>query len=221
MPKYFCVVHDDRDFVAKVKDESVYYSGYQEAGNWDLALTAFMTNLGLDRNHPNIRSFVPEVDTIRMDRLAEALWESVHDDLWGCGFRLDMITPTVDSSLASEYRPLVHWWNSAKDTRDLPYHVSRVKWFMENPERITPISVDNRCSGGMIYPIPIIEDGWHRYIAAHLLGLSTIEVFYSGRLDLLAYLKGETDVSPEAMELQDEDEDEDEDTEMEAENAAC
>ena len=92
MSKYFCVVYDDRDFVAKVKDESVYYSGYQEAGNWDLALTAFMKNLGLDRNHPNIRSSVPEVDTIRVDRLEESLWESQPFDPWDCGFRLDMVT---------------------------------------------------------------------------------------------------------------------------------
>lgn len=219
MPKYFCVAYDDRDFVAKVKDESVYYSGYQEAGNWDLALTAFMTNLGLDRNHPNIRSFVPDVDTIRVDRLEESLWESQPFDPWDCGFRLDMVTSEVDSSLGSEYRAFTWRWTAEQTALDLPYHMSRVKWFMEDPERITPISVDNRCSGGMIYPIPLITDGWHRYFAAKLLGLSTIEVFYSGRLDLLAYLKGETDISPEATELQDEDEDED--TEMETENATC
>lgn len=209
MPKYFCVVHDDRDFVAKVKDESVYYSGYQEAGNWDLALAAFMKNLGLDRNHPNIRSYVPEVDTIRMDRLEATCWDSVQDSPWDCDFSLDMVTPEVDSSLGSEYRPIVHW------TRDLPYHVSRVKWFMENPERITPIEVDNLCAGGMIYAIPTITDGWHRYIAAHLLGFSNIEVFYSGRMDLLAYLKGETDINPEEYCEEDIKED------LEVKNAAC
>jgi hypothetical protein len=214
MPKYFCVAYDDRDFVAKVKDESAYYSGYQEAGNWDLALTAFMANLGLDRNHPNIRSFVPDVDTIRMDRLAETMWESVQDSPWDCGFSLEMVTPEVDSSLGSEYFHFTPGWRE-RDTRTLSYHVSRVRWFMENPERITPIGVDNRCDGGMIYAIPVITDGWHRYIAAHLLGLSTIEVFYSGRMDLLAYLKGETDINPEEYCEEDMKED------LEVKNASC
>jgi len=42
-----------------------------------------------------------------------------------------------------------------------------------------------------IYPIPILNDGHHRLVAYRLTKRRTIPAYYSGRVDLLEYLKGD------------------------------
>jgi len=76
------------------------------------------------------------------------------------------------------------------------WHIGRVIFFINRPERITPIDIDNLCLNNDILSIPIIEDGHHRLMAHLYLGNTEIEIRYGGRLDLLKYLTGDSDIKP-------------------------
>jgi len=76
------------------------------------------------------------------------------------------------------------------------WHIGRVIYFINDPSRITPISMDNDCHGSRIYPIPIIDDGHHRFAAILYLGLPKFEAYYSGRTDVLRYLQGKRKTKP-------------------------
>lgn len=72
------------------------------------------------------------------------------------------------------------------------WHVGRIKYFINHPEKITPISIDNDCSGGLISGIPIILDGHHRLIASIIRNDINIKAYYSGLISTLDYLTGLT-----------------------------
>ena len=76
------------------------------------------------------------------------------------------------------------------------WHIGRFK-YLSTLEKIDPIELDNDCSGGMVYPIPIIIDGFHRLLSRMVRGDKTIKIIYSGRLDLLRYLQGKRKTKPE------------------------
>jgi len=82
------------------------------------------------------------------------------------------------------------------DGANKDWHIGRILYFVNNPDKIDPIMLDNDCSDYDIFPIPIITDGNHRYIAAVIRKDEFIPVHYSGLVDLLDYLKGESDVKP-------------------------
>ena len=77
------------------------------------------------------------------------------------------------------------------------WHIGRIIYFINHSTEIKDIEVDNECSGRYILPQPIIIDGWHRYTAARWLyreeKLDKIHCKYGGRIDILDYIKGETD----------------------------
>ena len=77
------------------------------------------------------------------------------------------------------------------------WHIGRVIYFINNPDRITPISVDNYCLDNMFSNAPIIEDGHHRLMAVLYLKRPTIEAAYSGRIDILEYLTGASNEKPD------------------------
>lgn len=116
-------------------------------------------------------------------------------DPWGC-------EPRFDPGLVQEIDVEEHGGSTPNDwyrfqNRDPCYHAARIRYLIDNPHEMEPIEIDNECTGGVINPIPVILDGWHRYYA-HVLGeLRTIQATYGGRLDLLEYLEGETDIEPE------------------------
>lgn len=75
----------------------------------------------------------------------------------------------------------------------MAYDLGRVRHFVDRlkaGEELDPIEVDNECDGGHIYPEPILNDGHHRLVAYRLVKRRTIPACYSGRCDLLDYLKG-------------------------------
>jgi len=81
------------------------------------------------------------------------------------------------------------------------WHLGRIIYFINHPEEIKDIVIDNLVNGNSIFtmyicPIPIIDDGNHRFMAAAYLGLEKVHCRYGGREDLQLYLKGETDVCP-------------------------
>ena len=76
------------------------------------------------------------------------------------------------------------------DKKDKSYHISRVAYFVQHPKEITDIDIDNKCEQMYITSTAVVVDGWHRLMAAYILGLKTIDVNYGGRDDVLEYLKG-------------------------------
>lgn len=87
--------------------------------------------------------------------------------------------------------------------RSKAWHLGRILYFINHPEEICDIEIDNRCDGLSILAEPIIQDGNHRYLAAAWLcskglGMKKIPCRYGGRLDLLSYLTGESDDRPDA-----------------------
>jgi len=92
------------------------------------------------------------------------------------------------------------WKNWPKEVKDEQYHISRVIYFINHPEEIKDIEIDNRYwqdrYTSYIYPTSEIIDGWHRFAAAVYIGLKEIDVIYGGRIDVLDYLMGKTDIEP-------------------------
>lgn len=82
-------------------------------------------------------------------------------------------------------------------TKSRDWHIGRIVYFINHPEEIRDIEIDNMCNNGRILPVPIIVDGHHRFVAAKYLydngKLKTIHCMYGGRMDVLDYLKGNTD----------------------------
>lgn len=132
--------------------------------------------------------------------------------------------PVIDLVIVRRLSRVYHWWPESyykrRDARarlaaaqpqpkfvpevqrkeDLDWDFGRVRFFADQLSagaKVDPISVDNRCDRGVIYPEPLITDGHHRFAAYALTGQKTIPVFYSGRMDVLAYLTGQRAKMPE------------------------
>jgi len=97
-------------------------------------------------------------------------------------------------------KPWVQWAEEMSDTRESEaYHLGRIRYFLDMLESgilLPAIEIDNECSGCDIHPIPILLDGHHRLVAAELYGSKRIGVEYGGRMDLLMWLSGESEVNP-------------------------
>jgi len=76
-------------------------------------------------------------------------------------------------------------------------HIKRILYFIDYPEKIDAIHINNRCADSKIYPVPFIEDGQHRFLASAYRKEKYIPVIYNGLIDLLEYLKGDSDIKPE------------------------
>lgn len=88
------------------------------------------------------------------------------------------------------------WKHPVKKSRNKEYHVARIIYFMNHPEEISGIEVDNPCIDDMILPGCEIVDGWHRIAAAIILNLQNISISYGGRSDVEDYISGKTDERP-------------------------
>lgn len=121
------------------------------------------------------------IDRLLLGRLLAAGNIGHQWDPWGCGVDERLIRASGPSEV---YR--YETWRKEAAER----HAARVRYFVRNPRRISPIKIDNVCNGPLVYPIPMIVDGWHRLLACRVLGRTHVRAFYSGRIDLLEYLKG-------------------------------
>lgn len=87
-----------------------------------------------------------------------------------------------------------------KGNKSTKWHIGRIIYFINHPEEIKDIEIDNVCNGIYIDPIPVIEDGHHRFMAAMWLNnqgkLNTVHCMYGGRMDVLEYLIGSIDRCP-------------------------
>lgn len=91
------------------------------------------------------------------------------------------------------------WKHPVKESRDKEYHVARIIYFMDHPEEISGIEIDNPCVDHGILPGCEIVDGWHRIAAAILLSLQKVSISYGGRADVEDYLSGKTDKRPDEI----------------------
>ncbi len=186
MPKFYCkVVVDGRPIW-----------GYRNAKTDELALACFLQDHGLSEEHAK-RGFADTVDLLKMARLLEFIPEDL--DPWGCDtpFTLQDVEE-VDEDHIEDLRAYESHDLATSRVTDRFWHAARILWLIKNPESLEdPISVDNHCHYGNVYPLPEIMDGWHRFFAHRFLGNETIPALYSGRVDLLRYLQGKTDKLPE------------------------
>jgi hypothetical protein len=82
---------------------------------------------------------------------------------------------------------------------DDEWHFGRVRFFYDRflaGKPVDPITVDNHCHNGIIYPEPDVLDGHHRLAGALYARVKRIPAYYSGRVDLLNYLKGKRKTVP-------------------------
>lgn len=140
-------------------------------------------------------------DRVLVSRLMKFFLEGL--DPWGCepSFSLEMVDGVSDEDIKilgadnPTTRPDTTLWDQPIYRR---WHAARVCWMVRNPNSLdVPIVIDNECSGGRIYPNPVIIDGWHRLFASVVLKRRKIPVSYGGREDLLNYLTGKTREAPE------------------------
>lgn len=132
-----------------------------------------------------------EVDHILLVRLDEYIHD---DDPWCVGFNSKMIAEG-DSVLsrchtADDMRRRATW--------TAQMHAARIRYLMATPEHLAhPLIMDCMCNRGHVYARPLILDGWHRLFAHRALQSKRVPVSFSGRVDLLEYLRGDTNEKPE------------------------
>lgn len=79
------------------------------------------------------------------------------------------------------------------------YHYGRIRYFLDqfnDQKKVHPVQVDTRWN----YHTPTgldLLDGHHRLAGAILAGVTKIPVDYSGPIDALPWLRGETDNRPD------------------------
>ena len=87
------------------------------------------------------------------------------------------------------------------EEKSTEYHIGRIIYFINHPEEIKDIIIDNLCMDYYIFPSPIIVDGNHRFVASLYLNekgkMNKIHCRYGGRVDLLDYLTGDSNECPE------------------------
>ena len=64
------------------------------------------------------------------------------------------------------------------------WHLGRIKHFVNNPDLITPITIDDNCCGNVQ-----IIDGNHRYLAKLIPNHDMIDCSYNGLVSTLDYLR--------------------------------
>lgn len=111
---------------------------------------------------------------------------------------MDDISDAIHKGVAEMPEPYGDTWkHPVSKQRSRKWHIGRIIYFINHPEEIRDIEIDNACNFVSILPQPIIVDGWHRYAAARWLyekqQLSGICCLYGGRIDILEYLQGKTD----------------------------
>lgn len=138
--------------------------------------------------------------------LTERLSEFFPVDSWqwndGEVVTLDMISDAINKSWELESEPFGDTYKSlCQKTKSTEWHIRRILYFIFHPQEIKDIDIDNVCYEGYIFPAPTIVDGNHRFMAAMWLNnhgkMNKVHCTYGGRLDVLDYLTGETDICPE------------------------
>lgn len=141
-------------------------------------------------------------DMILIDRLSE--FYPNDSWLWNEGEVVELhdIACAIHKGQPEEPEPFGDTWkHPCMENKSTDWHIGRILYFINHPEEIRDIEIDNLYSEGYIFPVPSIIDGNHRFMAAmwlHKQGkMSKVHCRYGGRMDLLDYLVGKTDVCPD------------------------
>lgn len=84
----------------------------------------------------------------------------------------------------------------------MPYkwHIGRIIYFINHPDEIEYIIIENVHSDSYCFPTPLIVEGYHRFFAAVWLHmnnkLTEVYCFYKGRSDIFFYLNGRDSKKP-------------------------
>jgi len=171
--------------------------GYIKAPTEELARECFRQNHSLSDKTDILVIGPDEIDKLSVARLLH--WIPENFDPWGCSkpFNLKMVDE-VQADQLSSYPKVSKSNDQLKKRKVNPmWHAARIRWLLEHPENLEdPISVDAVCNYGVVYPVPEIVDGWHRFFAYRYLGKRKIPAFFSGRVDLLDYLRLRTNQPP-------------------------
>lgn len=140
-------------------------------------------------------------DIILIKRLA-TFYEDIE---WNWGqeesINLAVIEKSVKKGVEEISEPYGDDWKyPVQGNKSVEWHIGRIIYFINHPDEIRNVNIDNEYSGDYIFPIPVIIDGNHRVLAAIYLNsvgkLEKMHCNYGGRLDLLDYLKGVSDTCP-------------------------
>ena len=138
--------------------------------------------------------------TVYLDRLIETSGIDMSDDSdfeWdGHKVTIADVRKYLHTGQQGTNKPYGDTFKYLPTPQDKLYHIQRIAWFVQHLEEIQGISVDNRCDGWYILPNTIIDDGWHRILAAYIYGLAKVKINYGGRKDILNYLKGRRKTRP-------------------------
>jgi len=76
------------------------------------------------------------------------------------------------------------------------WHIGRIIYFINRPDKITPLDIEGDIDEWEDHKNTWVAliDGHHRFAAILYLGLSEFRVRYSGSVDVLRYLTGETNI---------------------------
>lgn len=133
------------------------------------------------------------VDRILVDRLTEFVGPPFCWD--GHKITVDDVMTAMQNGIelqTEEYQPPM----GAYGQKSKEWHMGRIAYFVKNPNKITPLDVDNACHGALILPHPVLMDGHHRLMALIIRKRKWCEVNYSGLMDVLGYLQGKINISP-------------------------
>lgn len=133
-----------------------------------------------------------DTDLILVSRIEEFLPEDIYwdDVLLTVSDIKDMLNNNLIKEIDEPFPDIPTYERLKSKKYNKEWHVGRIKYFINHPEKITPISLDNDCSGGFISGYPIILDGHHRLIASILRQDKYIEAYYSGLVTTVDYLTG-------------------------------
>jgi hypothetical protein len=126
--------------------------------------------------------------------LVGRLWEFLGPDYdpWNSGFVMKQLDADIGHN-ENAYGETAGWY----DDWDAKLHAQRIKYIAGNEKILNdPIQVDNYCWREYIMPYPVILDGNHRFMAHVWKKLKVIPATYGGRVDILEYLTGKSDVRP-------------------------
>lgn len=114
---------------------------------------------------------------------------------------LDDVQFAINHHLSEMAIPFGDTFKYPPKKRTSQWHIRRILYFVNHPQEIKNIELDNESSTFDILPVPIIIDGYHRWMAARYLYelgfLHKIHCLYAGREDVLDYLKGKLDTMPQ------------------------
>lgn len=141
-------------------------------------------------------------DLILINRLSEFFPDNRFEWNEGEVVKLNDIADAIHEGQSEEADPFGDTWkHMCMESKSTEWHIGRVLYFINHPDEIRDIEIDNLYSGDYIFPVPTIIDGNHRFMAAMWLHdqgeMEKVHCRYGGRMDVLDYLTGNIDECPD------------------------